>query len=892
MSTIASKPHVRSFQAVIAVLGLLLGLALVVTPQAAPPASAANASDFQDGHIISDENFFNSASMTAAEVQQFLNSKVTNCRGTNGMPCLKDYYAQSTPQLSANNYCRAYPGGTLSAAQLIVTVAQLCGINPQVILVMLQKEQSLITSTAATRYNYSAALGQGCPDGAPCDPSFAGFFYQVYGAAKQMQVYIKNPRLFGYQLGWNNILYQATPPDNARICGTKSVFIQNDATRALYIYTPYTPNQASLANLYGEGDFCSTYGNRNFWRIYTDWFGNPIGYSVVGEYEAAWNALGAGRGLLGAPVGPEVCHGRYCQQSFTGGEIYWFPGRGVFGVPSVVDKMWRNLGFIDGIPGQPTGVVVCSAGGTCTQSFDGGVIAADGNGGSLVGRNVESAWVASGGINLGAARGPEVCSESNQCAQLFSRGALFSGGPATAVTGLIFDAWSAVGLTAGQLGYPNADAGCISAGCTQSFGGGVIVSAGGRAEAVPEPISAKYLSLGGLRALGGPVTAATCDENGACSQRFASARIDSSAARGVIVTKSWFLDAWAATGYQQGRLGLPISEMACISATCYQAFVGGTLSGSTSGTVVPVYGAYRDVWMAAGGPAGQLGLPARGETCNGLNCSQVFQGGTVVWTPTHGAVTVSGWFLAPWQALGAGAGRLGAPTGGMVCTPVTCYQAFVGGNLSASPSGAIVPVYGAYRDVWVAAGGPAGSLGLPTRGETCNGRDCSQVFQGGTVVWTPARGAVTVAGWFLAPWQAQGSGLGRLGAPAAGMVCEPTTCYQAFEGGVLSGSASGGILAVYGAYRDVWMAAGGPSGALGLPAHAETCAATWCSTAFERGVVVWSASTGAVAVTDPIRSKWESAGGAGGQYGLPVSPAVTAEGVTSQQFQRGTISAP
>jgi len=51
--------------------------------------------------------------------------------------------------------------------------------------------------------------------------------------------------------------------------------LQNQATAGLYNYTPYQPNQAALNNLYGSGDACSAYGNRNFWRIYIDWFGSP-----------------------------------------------------------------------------------------------------------------------------------------------------------------------------------------------------------------------------------------------------------------------------------------------------------------------------------------------------------------------------------------------------------------------------------------------------------------------------------------------------------------------------------------------------------------------------------------------------------------------------------------
>lgn len=32
-----------------------------------------------------------------------------------------------------------------------------------------------------------------------------------------------------------------------------------------------------MSNLYGTGDSCSAYGNRNFWRMYTDWFGSATG---------------------------------------------------------------------------------------------------------------------------------------------------------------------------------------------------------------------------------------------------------------------------------------------------------------------------------------------------------------------------------------------------------------------------------------------------------------------------------------------------------------------------------------------------------------------------------------------------------------------------------------
>ncbi len=54
-------------------------VALVGAFAAPTSASAANAADFRDGYIISDQNFTDSTSMTADAVQTFLNAQVSNC---------------------------------------------------------------------------------------------------------------------------------------------------------------------------------------------------------------------------------------------------------------------------------------------------------------------------------------------------------------------------------------------------------------------------------------------------------------------------------------------------------------------------------------------------------------------------------------------------------------------------------------------------------------------------------------------------------------------------------------------------------------------------------------------------------------------------------------------
>lgn len=230
---------------------------------------------FNAGNIISDAVFTNKSTMTEAQIQGFFNGKVARCLGgrdENNEPivCLKDF-RMNTVSRPGDAYCSGYSGAANeSAARIIYRVAQACNINPQVLIVMLQKEQGLITHTWPSAWRYRIALGQGCPDTAPCDPNYIGFFHQIYGAARQMQIYMEGRWFQWYAPGrtWN-ILYNP----NAS-CGAAPVYVANKATSALYYYTPYQPNGAALRAGYGNGDGCSAYGNRNFYNYFTDWFGS------------------------------------------------------------------------------------------------------------------------------------------------------------------------------------------------------------------------------------------------------------------------------------------------------------------------------------------------------------------------------------------------------------------------------------------------------------------------------------------------------------------------------------------------------------------------------------------------------------------------------------------
>jgi len=240
-------------------------------PSSAPAAVRATlpeppASEFDPGHIVSDDSFYDSGAMTEDEIQSFLES--TPCRADTDVKCLADYTQSTTTQPAVGGpHCAEYRGGIRErASRIIAKVAEACGVSPRTLLVLLQKEQSLLTRPTAR--GYERATGYGCPDTADCEQKYFGFFNQVYNAAWQFRQYTEEPDR-QYRIGTVDVGYHP----NAE-CGASPVQIRNQATANLYNYTPYQPSAATLADP-DTGDACSAFGNLNFWRIWHRWFGDP-----------------------------------------------------------------------------------------------------------------------------------------------------------------------------------------------------------------------------------------------------------------------------------------------------------------------------------------------------------------------------------------------------------------------------------------------------------------------------------------------------------------------------------------------------------------------------------------------------------------------------------------
>jgi hypothetical protein len=329
--------------AIVAAIALVAGPLVVLNTAAEQPAAAADLSSFDAGFIISDEVFYNSNTMTKSQIQSFLEARDPGCKdyylndaAHTKMMCIQSYSAKVTARAASDNCSAIKADSSATAAEIIYTVTRACGVNPQVILVLLQKEEDLINN-AHSKERYKIATGYGCPDTAACATKYFGFYNQVWNASNSFKQWGK-PLTRKYMPGrYNTIKYH---PNSS--CGTASIYIKNLATAALYTYTPYVPNSAALGAGYGYGNSCSSYGNRNFYNYFTDWFGNPANLLSGGSFDGSkltgWGQYGgssnialkkndaraqSGTGLLAtstATAGRSI--GKYVHRSVKPGQTY------------------------------------------------------------------------------------------------------------------------------------------------------------------------------------------------------------------------------------------------------------------------------------------------------------------------------------------------------------------------------------------------------------------------------------------------------------------------------------------------------------------------------------------------------------------------------------------
>lgn len=180
---------------------------------------------YDPGIIIEDHELFGGDLMSVEEIQMFLDSH----RGL-----LKTYYTQDID------------GRHQPAAAIIYNAAFRHNINPRILLVLLQKEQGLITDPTPYASQYDWAMGyavcDNCDTNHPQVSQYKGFARQVDRAAWRLRYYVEHIDQFNFRPGRNYLI------DNV------SVYIQNLATAALYNYTPHIQ------------------GNEIFYKLWQSWF--------------------------------------------------------------------------------------------------------------------------------------------------------------------------------------------------------------------------------------------------------------------------------------------------------------------------------------------------------------------------------------------------------------------------------------------------------------------------------------------------------------------------------------------------------------------------------------------------------------------------------------------
>lgn len=205
---------------------LALCAAMVIALGATHPAHA-----FDPNYILSDSELTDAFSMDLDQIRAFLEA-----RGALGTMRLADY-----------------AGRTRWAADIIWYAAQNHGINPKVLLVMLQKEQSLIEAESPTQKQLDWAMGYGvcdsCSMNDPAVQRWQGFGKQVNSAAMQFtDGYLADIEAQGVTAGKYG-------PGVPVVLSGETVTPENAATAALYAYTPHI------------------HGNKNFSLLWQSWFG-------------------------------------------------------------------------------------------------------------------------------------------------------------------------------------------------------------------------------------------------------------------------------------------------------------------------------------------------------------------------------------------------------------------------------------------------------------------------------------------------------------------------------------------------------------------------------------------------------------------------------------------
>lgn len=242
-------------------------------------AGSSQARAASNERMMDDAVFDNSGSMSAVDIQNFLNQFPNSCLKNYSDEYPNDYFSY---------------GGAVSAATVIRRASDLWGINPRVLLAKLEQEENLVTGNAGCDlWRYVSAVGYDCP-GAVRTAVFRGTTLQTcvqHDAAMGFSRQITKGAWvlkFAKERANDNLNWLVPDDGNVQYYGVftnagmhkrcascapiyhdgyfNGVDVQTGATASFYNYTPFL-NQA-FDEIY-EGWFGSTYAAPWRWEFVT-----------------------------------------------------------------------------------------------------------------------------------------------------------------------------------------------------------------------------------------------------------------------------------------------------------------------------------------------------------------------------------------------------------------------------------------------------------------------------------------------------------------------------------------------------------------------------------------------------------------------------------------------
>ncbi len=299
-----------------------------------------------------------------------------------------------------------------------------------------------------------------------------------------------------------------------------------------------------------------------------------------------------------------------------------------------------------------------------------------------------------------------------------------------------------------------------------------------------------------------------------------------------------------------------------------------------------------------GGSTGLLGPVVQAEqaVADGRGRYAIYQNGRIYWTSTTGAHEIHGSILDAFVRVSGVYGVLGYPTADTRTSADgrSRYSNFEGGRIYRWSAGTF-EIHGAIFTKHEALGGVHGFLGYPTSDvrTSSDGRSRYTNFEFGRI-YERDNTVQEIHGAIFTKHEALGGVHGFLGYPASDVLDtgDGRGRITFFEHGFILYTSTTGAFEIHGAIWDRYLTNGGVRGYLRYPISDVRSISDGRGkySAFERGRIYWTATTGAHEVHGAVLDKLFALGDVTGQLGYPTSELVPDGTVRRQTFEHGRLT--